>query len=79
MKNKQTKIRTNTDRSIKIECNGGFREVGNNAVILDHGKERISREFGFNVSDGIGPLLPKTPVDSVIICQGHLDHCGSVP
>lgn len=79
MKNKQTKTRTNTDRSIKIECNGGFREVGNNAVILDNGKERISMEFGFNVSDGIGPLLPKTPVDSVIICHGHLDHCGSVP
>ena len=79
MKNKQTKTRTNTDRSIKIECNGGFREVGNNAVILDNGKERISKEFGFNVSDGIGPLLPKKPVDSVVICHGHLDHCGSVP
>ena len=79
MKNKQTKTRTNTDRSIKIECNGGFREVGNNAVILDNGKDRISMEFGFNVSDGIGPLLPKKPVDGVVICHGHLDHCGSVP
>ena len=79
MKNKQTKTRTNKDRSIKIECNGGFREVGNNAVILDNGKDRISMEFGFNVSDGIGPLIPKKPVDGVIICHGHLDHCGSVP
>ena len=79
MKNKKTKNRTNRNRSITIECNGGFREVGNNAVILDNGEDRVSMEFGFNVSDGIGPLIPKKPVDGVVICHGHLDHCGSVP
>ena len=64
---------------IKIGCNGGLREVGNNAMILDNGKDRFSLEFGFNVSEGIGPILPKKEVDAVVICHGHLDHCGSVP
>ena len=64
---------------IKIGCNGGLREVGNNAIILDNGKDRFSLEFGFNVSDGIGPILPEKEVDAVVVCHGHLDHCGSVP
>ncbi len=91
---KQTKInrrpavarakRVNTGKKpanpkIKIGCNGGLREVGNNAMILDNGKDRFSLEFGFNVSDGIGPILPEKEVDAVVICHGHLDHCGSVP
>ena len=65
--------------SIKIECNGGFREVGNNAVIFDNGKERVCFEFGFNVSDSLSPLIPKKKVDFLLACHGHLDHVGSIP
>lgn len=73
------KVTTKNKSKITIECNGGFREVGNNAVILDDGKDRFTMEFGFNVSDGIGPIIPDKNVDAVVICHGHLDHCGSVP
>ena len=52
------KVTPKNKSKITIECNGGFREVGNNAVILDDGKDRFTMEFGFNVSDGIGPLIP---------------------
>ena len=76
---KAKKVTPKNKSKITIECNGGFREVGNNAVILDDGKDRFTMEFGFNVSDGIGPLIPDKDVDAVVICHGHLDHCGSIP
>ncbi len=78
MKKRRTK-QIKSKNKIIIECNGGGREVGNNAFIVDTGKERIALEFGFNVSDGIGPIVPKKKVDAVVVAHGHLDHCGSVP
>ncbi|MDD5416944.1 MAG: MBL fold metallo-hydrolase RNA specificity domain-containing protein [Candidatus Aenigmarchaeota archaeon] len=62
---------------MKVECLGGFREVGRNAVLLDS-KEKIMLDFGLNVEDTEPPVMPKR-VDYCLLAHAHLDHVGCIP
>lgn len=62
---------------MKIECLGGFREVGRNAVLIDSA-EKILLDFGLNVEDTEPPIMPKK-VDHCLVAHAHLDHIGCIP
>jgi len=62
---------------MKINCLGGFREVGRNAVLIK-GKESILFDYGVKVETNEIPK-PVEKVDNIILGHAHLDHCGSLP
>ncbi len=63
---------------INIECLGGFKEVGRNAVFINN-EDKIMLEYGMNVESNDSPILPSQKPNNVFITHGHLDHLGSVP
>jgi len=63
---------------IEIQCLGGFREVGSNAVFV-RGAKNYMFDFGLAVGSGRLPIMPKGKTDALFVTHGHLDHLGSVP
>ncbi len=63
---------------IEIQCLGGFREVGSNAVFI-RGAKNYMFDFGLAVESGRSPLMPKGKTDALFVTHGHLDHLGSIP
>ena len=63
---------------VNLECLGGFREVGRNAVFINN-EDKIMLEYGMNVESNDTPLLPSSNPKNVFITHGHLDHLGSIP
>ncbi len=63
---------------LRLECLGGFREVGRNAVLLDSGKERILMDYGIHPDEQEMPL-PAGKVSLMLLAHAHLDHCGAMP
>lgn len=62
---------------MKINCLGGGREVGRNAILVE-GKESILFDYGVKVETSEIPK-PANKVDNLILGHAHLDHCGSIP
>lgn len=63
---------------MKIHCNGGFREVGRNSVLVESKKASLLLDSGISVENGEQPLPPKK-VDAILLGHPHLDHCGTLP
>ncbi len=63
---------------MKIECLGGFREVGRNAVFINN-KDKILLEYGLNVEEHLPPLKPTSAPKNIFVTHAHLDHIGVVP
>src|SRR3989344_4580649 len=63
---------------MKIHCNGGFREVGRNAILVETKKGSILLDSGIHVEDG-EPPLPCKKVDAILLGHAHLDHVGTLP
>ena len=63
---------------MKIHCNGGFREVGRNAILVETKKASILLDSGIHVEDG-EPPLPCKKVDAILLGHAHLDHIGTLP
>ena len=62
---------------MKLNCLGGFREVGRNAIFLEGKDQRIMFDYGAKVESGESPLTPKSKVDALFVSHGHLDHVGN--
>ncbi|MBN2203300.1 MAG: MBL fold metallo-hydrolase [Candidatus Aenigmarchaeota archaeon] len=62
---------------MKLNCLGGFREVGKNAVLVE-AKKKIMFDYGVKVETGEMPIMPKS-VDALVLNHAHLDHVGSAP
>jgi len=63
---------------LRLECLGGFREVGRNGILLDNGKERILMDYGIHPDEQDVPL-PANKVSGLFLGHAHLDHCGAIP
>ena len=65
---------------MKINCLGGFRQVGKTAVMLESEAKRtnIVLDYGMEVETGKMPL-PVNKVDAIVLGHAHLDHSGFVP
>jgi len=64
---------------VKINCLGGFREVGCNGVLIEGKSENIMFEYGFKIDGAASPKFPKSKPHALFITHGHLDHHGSIP
>jgi putative mRNA 3-end processing factor len=62
---------------MRINCLGGGREVGRNAILIE-GKENILFDYGVKVETSEIPK-PANKVDNLVLGHAHLDHCGSIP
>lgn len=63
---------------MKIQCLGGFQEVGRNAILLQ-GRENLLLDYGIKVEKEEIPLRTKERIDGLLLSHPHLDHCGMVP
>lgn len=63
---------------MKIECLGGFREVGKSGVVVDDGNTRLLLDYGIKVETGETPLSAKN-IDALLLSHAHLDHSGMIP
>ncbi len=63
---------------MRIQCLGGFREVGRNAILIQ-GRENLLLDYGTKVESGEIPLMPKERIDGLLLSHPHLDHCGMTP
>ncbi len=62
---------------MRINCLGGFREVGKNAVLIES-KENVLFDYGMEVETGRLPR-PVNKLDFIVLSHAHLDHSGYCP
>jgi len=64
---------------MKLQCLGGFREVGRNAMFIEAADRKVMLDYGSKVETGENPRAPKGKVDALFVTHGHLDHLGNAP
>lgn len=81
-------IHKNVTRIIPV---GGLEEVGKNTTIIEHGKDIVVVDMGFEFPEdelfGVDYVVPdvqylverKDRIRGIVITHGHLDHIGALP
>jgi ribonuclease J len=81
-------IHKNVTRVIPV---GGLEEVGKNTTIIEHGKDIVVVDMGFEFPEdelfGVDYVVPdvqylvqrKDRIRGIVITHGHLDHIGALP
>lgn len=65
----------------RLFFNGGTKEVGRSAVLVDTGKENILLDYGLKLdAEPVGfPKPVNKKLSGILISHGHLDHLGAIP
>ena len=66
---------------IQVSFHGAMAHVGNSAVLVDTGIEKILLDYGTKVQE-IPPKFPipiQGKVDAIMLSHSHLDHSGAIP